>query len=56
MGAIQDAGENLARIGFFHAGNLLGCALRDDASAALSAFGTQVHNEGLQQISKFVWR
>ena len=51
---IQNAGENLSRIRFFHSGNLLGRALRDDAPAALAAIWTEVRNEGLQQVPKFV--
>ena len=34
---IQNAGEHLPRIRFFHLGNLLGRALRDDAAAAFGA-------------------
>src|SRR3979411_1752682 len=39
---IQNAGENLSRIRFLHSGNLLWCALRDDAASAFAAFGPEV--------------
>ena len=37
--AIQYPRKHLPRIRFLHLGNLLGRALRDDAAAALAAFG-----------------
>jgi hypothetical protein len=36
---IQNSRQNLPRVRFFHLGNLLGRALRDDAAAAFAAFG-----------------
>ena len=39
---IQNPRQHLPRIRFFHLGNLLGRALRDDAAAAFAAFGAQV--------------
>src|SRR5216684_1185922 len=41
-GDTQDAGEDLAGIGFFCASDELGGALRDDAAAAFATFGAQV--------------
>ena len=39
---MERAGENLARIRFLDARNLLGRALRDDAAAAFAAFGAEI--------------
>src|SRR5712692_2854983 len=38
----EDAGEGLASVGFFGAGDEFGRALGDDAAAALAAFGAEV--------------
>src|SRR5580700_1511718 len=42
VGDAQDAGESLAGVGFFGAGDLFGRALGDDAAAAFAAFGAEV--------------
>src|SRR5277367_2475117 len=38
----QDAGQGLARIGFFRAGYEFRWALRHDAASAFAAFGTEI--------------
>ena len=42
VGAVEDARQNLARIGFFVAGDLFGRAFGDDAAAGVAAFGAEV--------------
>src|ERR1700694_4390946 len=42
VGNVEDAGESLAGVGPFGAGNEFGRALRDDAAAAFAAFGAEV--------------
>ena len=42
VGDAEDAGEDLAGIGFFYAGDQFGRTLCDDAAAAFAAFGTEV--------------
>src|SRR5437899_9037622 len=41
-GDAEDAGEDLAGVGFFGAGDEFGRALRDDAAAAFAALGAKV--------------
>src|SRR5437867_2569499 len=40
----EDAGQGLAGVGFFRAGDKFGRALGDDAAAAFAAFGAEVDN------------
>ena len=42
VGDAEDAGESLAGVGLFGAGDLFGRALGDDAATAFAAFGTEV--------------
>src|SRR5580658_5587444 len=42
VGDSEDAGQGLAGVGFFGAGDLFGRALRDDAAAAFATLGTEV--------------
>src|SRR5882724_6787318 len=42
VGDAEDAGEGLAGVGFFCAGDEFGGALGDDAAAAFAAFGAEV--------------
>src|SRR6266481_3410344 len=44
VGDAEDAGEGLASVGLFGAGDEFGGALGDDAAAAFAAFGTEVDN------------
>ena len=44
VGDAEDAGESLASIGLFGAGDEFGRALRDDAAATLAAFGTKIND------------
>ena len=42
VGNVEDAGEGLAGVGLFGAGDEFGRALGDDAAAAFAAFGAEV--------------
>src|SRR2546425_7128259 len=44
VGDAENAGEGLAGVGFFGAGDELGRALGDDAAAAFAAFGAEVND------------
>src|ERR1700692_1538686 len=42
--AVQRASENLSGVGFFHARDLFGRALRHDAAALVAAFGAEIND------------